>query len=232
VTRWAWKGRIESRDSQSENKFGFNTGVYGETTKGLGVAGIMQVFKTDSASSTKNKTGNIGFSLAYRPEETKWILLDRLDFIYETQSNSDTNYNNSSIVNNMNVNYMPNRRQQVSVQYASKYGKDTIDSNNYSGYTDLMGLEVRDFLTGKWDVGITGNILHTWNTNQYKYSNGFSIGRSFIKNVWMSLGYNFNGFKDGDFPMADVTAEGFYVKFRMRFDQVTAKDAVKWVSGL
>ena len=35
----------------------------------------------------------------------------------------------------------------------------------------------------------------------------------------MSVGYNFVGFTDDDFVAADYTAQGPYLKFRMKLDQ-------------
>jgi hypothetical protein len=45
------------------------------------------------------------------------------------------------------------------------------------------------------------------------------------------VGYNFDGFMDRDFSKADFTAEGPFVKLRMKFDQVSVREAVKWFTG-
>ena len=109
--------------------------------------------------------------------------------------------------------------------------KETIDSNDYSGYTDLMGIEGRYDVTKNWDIGLRGNVLHSWSVNQLKYGIGASVGCSLVKNVWISVGYNFTGFTDRDFSQADFTAEGPFVKLRMKFDQGSVRDAVKRFTG-
>ena len=38
--------------------------------------------------------------------------------------------------------------------------------------------------------------------------------------------------KDRDFSRADFTSKGFFVKLRMKFDQLSASEAVKWFVGL
>jgi hypothetical protein len=58
-------------------------------------------------------------------------------------------------------------------------------------------------------------------------STGFNLG----KNFWISVGYNITGFKDRDFSRAEFTSEGPFIKFRLKFDQMSARDAVKWFSG-
>jgi hypothetical protein len=43
------------------------------------------------------------------------------------------------------------------------------------------------------------------------------------RNVWMSLGYNFDGFSDDDFSASEYTAEGVFLKYRLKFDQYSAR---------
>jgi len=229
--KWSWTGRIETRDSENEDKVGIFTGAYGEVKEGIGLAAALQAFKTESSTGANKTSGDLRFSLAYRPKETKWIVLDRLDYIFDEQKGAGFDYDNWRIINTMNANYKPNQQTQISLQYGAKYVNDTIDDIDYSGYTDLMGLEGRYDITKKWDIGLRGRALHSWDVDQFKYGTGASVGYNFVKNVWLSVGYNFTGFRDRDFSRADFTAEGPFVKFRMKFDQGTAKDAVKWFSG-
>ena len=125
----------------------------------------------------------------------------------------------------------PTCRTQVSLQYASKYVQERIDQNDYRGYTDLIGLEGRYDVTKTWDIGLRGMRLHSWSINQEKYGTGASVGFNAGRNIWVSVGYNFTGFKDRDFSRADFTSEGPFIKMRMKFDQVSVRDAVKWFSG-
>jgi len=228
--KWSWTGRLEIRDSKTEEKFGIFTGIYGEVREGMGLAVSMQAFKTESSPGADRTTGNLRFSLAYRPKQTKWIVLDRLDYIFDKQKGSTFDYTNWRIINNMNANYKFSLTQ-ISLQYGSKYVNETIDSTDYSGYTDLTGLEGRYDITEKWDIGIRGSVLHSWNAEQYKYGYGLSIGYSLAKNIWLSVGYNIAGFRDRDFSRIDFTAEGPFVKFRMKFDQENVKEAAKWFIG-
>jgi len=49
------------------------------------------------------------------------------------------------------------------------------------------------------------------------------LGYSPVTNVWVSLGYNFVGFRD-DFSGTDYTAQGMFRKFRLRVDQFTLRN--------
>ncbi len=56
------------------------------------------------------------------------------------------------------------------------------------------------------------------------YSAGIDVGTTFAKNVWISVGYNFAGFRDDDFSASRHTAQGPYLKIRIKADQDTFKD--------
>ncbi len=111
------------------------------------------------------------------------------------------------------------QRYQWSLYYGAKYVLDRIDGEDYHGFTDLIGLEWRADVTWHVDVGLRGGMLHVWDAHQVAYSWGPMIGAAPIENVWITVGYNFTGFHDGDFSEAGYTAQGVYVTFRIKFDQ-------------
>jgi opacity protein-like surface antigen len=71
-------------------------------------------------------------------------------------------------------------------------------------------------------------MLRSHKVDQYEYSYGLSLGYSPVTNLWLSLGYNWDGFEDDDFSMSGYTAEGVYLKLRFKFDQQSVRDAASW----
>ncbi len=116
-----------------------------------------------------------------------------------------------------------NQRNQWSLYYGSKYAMDRIDGTDYSGYTDMLGVEVRHDLTRHWDIGFQASALHAWEPNTVQYSFGPSVGWSPLTNAWISIGYNVKGFDDPDFSAARYTAQGLFLKVRFKFDQQTRR---------
>lgn len=224
---WSWTGRVEFKDSASEDKTGIYTGLYAEPKPGLGTSFGLQVFKTDFATGATKTDGKISLGLAYRPELSRWIILDRLEYIFEKQRNADFNFDNWRLVNNFNAHYKAGRKMRLAMLYGAKFVGETIDTTEYKGYTDLIGLEPRYDLTKKWDVGIRSLMLHSWDANQFKYSHDLSLGYNLAKNIWLSIGYNWAGFNDRDFSRADFTNDGPFFKFRLKFDQRSFKDEAK-----
>jgi hypothetical protein len=151
-----------------------------------------------------------------------------LDYLVDTHSGPTEQTESRRIVNNLNTNYKAHRDLQIALQYGAKYVFDTIDGDSYDGYTDLTGVETRYNLTPKWDLGLHASVLHAWTMGQFDYRSGMSVGYSLFKNAWLSLGYNFTGFKDEDFTAADFTAQGPYIKFRLKIDQQSVKEMVDW----
>ena len=229
--KWSWTGRVEHRTSNSEEKLGLLMGANGEPRPGVGLAAGLQYFKSDYTTGAERLNGDLRFGLAYRPREARWIVLDRLDYLVNEQKGSGSDFDSRRFVNNFVANFSSGSGVQVSLQYGAKYVLETIDSTDYSGYTDLTGLELRYDLTKRWDVGVRGSMLHSWSIGQTDYGTSVSTGFNVGKNFWISVGYNITGFRDRDFSRADFTSEGPFIKFRLKFDQASAREAIKWFTG-
>ena len=228
--RWSLTGRVEERESEVDRKINMLVGANGEFRDGLGLAGGIQVFRTITAAGAVTINQDIRLGLAYRPLRSEWIVLERLDLIKSEQKNSTINDLNWRQVNNINLNYT-HADYQASLQYACKYVRETIDAQDYRGYTDMTGLELRYELSPRYDIGIRGRVLHSWGANQYDYGSSLSLGMNPAKNTLVRIGYNMTGFKDADFSKAEFTSVGPFIKVSLKFDQVSARSAVKWITG-
>ncbi len=229
--RWSWTGRVEERWSTTEDKLGVFGGANGEVGNGLALAAGLQTFRTVNVAGPVSFSGDLRLGAAYRPLETRVIFLDRLDFLQAEQKGVDLPYENWRVVNNFVLNFKLEGRTQWSFQYGSKFVSETIEKNDYRGYTDLTGIEGRYDITKKVDVGMRVSMLRSLAIGQTDYSTQASVGLQAAMNLWISVGYNFIGFMDRDFSKADFTAEGPFVKLRMKFDQASVRDAVKWITG-
>jgi uncharacterized repeat protein (TIGR01451 family) len=247
---WSWNGRIESRQAESEDRFGIVSNFLRQAAAGVAFASSLQAFTSERASGAEGVSAKLDLSWAYRPLGQRWAMLDRLSFRYETLDggtgvagsglfgatslNTAGSARSRALVNYFNVNrvsrqwsesdtqgnlFTLNQRDQWSVFYGSKYVFDNYDGVDYSGYTDLLGFELRHDLTRRWDIGVQASMLHSWEPNTYQYSWGPSVGFSPMNNAWISVGYNVLGFADRDFADARYTAQGFYLKLRFKFDQ-------------
>ena len=221
-TIWGANSRIEWRESDTDDKLNFLIGVQRNLDAGRVLAAGFSYTNTQNTTSQSRKF-DARFSYAHRPWDSEWVWLNRLDYIDELISDAATTSRARKLVNNTNLNWMPNRRTQIAMQYGAKYVLDTIDGSSYSGYTDLIGAEIRRDITQDWDIGAHASLLHSWNSDVKHYSLGASLGYKLMDNTWVAVGYNFLGFDDADFSGAEYRAQGPYAAIRMKIDQDTLK---------
>ena len=129
---WSWTSRVETRFADDEKKWNLLSGFIVEPIHGLGLSAGMQLNITDAALGQDNTAGDIRLSLAWRPKNTRWIVLDRLDYQFDSTDGGGSDTDSRRIVNNLNVNYKPGHRLQIGLQYGAKYVLDTFDDEAYT----------------------------------------------------------------------------------------------------
>ncbi|HEX6590665.1 MAG TPA: hypothetical protein VF050_01560, partial [Moraxellaceae bacterium] len=179
---------------------------------------LTATFADESSGSASDRVLLRG-SLAWRPDRLRWLILEQLDYGMDRQDSvAGGEVTGHRLVNNLNSSRRW-ERDQLSLQYGAKYVFATIDDTRVDGFTDLMGAEWRHDLSERWDVGLRGSVLHSWEPGVMDYSMGVSVGMTPIPNAWFSVGFNFTGFRDTDFSDADYSAKGVYLKMRLKVDQ-------------
>ena len=229
--RYTINNRVEWRNAQLEDKVGVVLNWERNLLGGIGYSATARAFNTDRSNGTELFQGDVRFSLAYRPLQSRWIVLNRLDFTFD--SNTDLlglKTRQRKLIENLTSNFLVDNRNQVSFNFGMKYVVDSFDGQAFNGITTLLGSEYRHDLSDIFDVGVQASGLYSANSQIMKYSTGVSFGWNMTRNIWLSFGYNFNGFDDRDFSAAGYTATGPYIRFRMKFDQDTAKDVQAWLN--
>jgi uncharacterized repeat protein (TIGR01451 family) len=226
----AWANRVEYRNSDTDDKWGVISGLVNEQGLNWGWTTRLQLLHSQAIGGSSKTNADLRLGLAYRPPVSRWIVLDRLDLLAANEKSTGLSSRSKRVINNLNANCKPDRRTQLAIQYGAKYVFEKIDDRDYSGYTDLIGIEGRYDLTKEWDFGLRSALLHTWGNGQLAYSFGPSVGFNVMENAWISLGYNLIGFHDTDFSAASYTAQGPFVQFRFKFDQNTVKEGLKMIN--
>lgn len=221
---WTVTSRLERRDADEEERWVFAGGFYREPLDGHAFSLATQLFDSTMDESGDTTGAEVDFSWAYRPIVSRWIVLDRLDLKDESRDDLLGRYESARVVNNLTANWQLDRTLQLGLQYGARYVRSTFDGERYDGLSDLYGIDVRRDLSAQFDVGLHGTLLNSWQANVRDHAVGVDVGWTIARNVWVSLGYNFQGFRDADFEASRYTAQGPYLKFRMKADQDTFKD--------
>ncbi len=230
---WMWVTRLEARNSSKEDRQQLATSVQSNPSNQLSTLTTLIHSRSEQAiAGIRTTETDIRIGLAYRPSlknrRNRWIILDKLDLKQRNLKGGNQDGNNWRVINNLNANYQMDR-WQISLQYAAKIVNEPFKNLKYTSFTGLAGFETRYDLRADWDIGIHSSILRARQLDHSDYSSGISVGHSMVNNIWISLGYNFTGFYDEDFSRSNYTREGGYLKFRMKFDQRSAKEALLWL---
>jgi hypothetical protein len=217
---WSANGRIEIRNASLDQQKNLQIGIQRQLTAGRSTAaGLTLRSATGTTGSTRD--GDLRLSYAYCPNGGRWVWFDRADYISQSSQALASTLKGVKLVNNLNANYRPNPRSQISLQYGAKYVTDAIDGIDYKGYTDLIGAEFRRDLSRNWDVGVFGSMLRSVHVGVRDYSVGASLGYQLMANVWLALGYNLHSLDDRDFNGGNYSARGLFLTLRMKVDQDT-----------
>jgi len=220
---WDWATRVEYRAAENSDKMNFVSDIIHNLDDGQQLLAKVN-FQTNTGGDNDFMNSGVQLGYAFRPEDSRWTMFNRLNLTHNTSSSNGFALRTDKVVNNMNANYLLGRNTQVALQYGLKYVVDNFDSDEYSGFTDLYGVELRHDLGDSWDVGFQGGRYSSANSKVADYSYGLSFGYTVTRNVWLSLGYNFDGFQDDDFSENEYTSEGVFLKYRFKFDQYSARD--------
>jgi len=231
-TQWtAGSGRIETRLNEQEDAYIASGSISREVSETFSVAGTARLQLTQpedlGVGETDEVTGDLKVGFAWRPRVEGPVVLNRLDVAYDRSRFGDTT---TRVVNNLAANTYVGDRTQVAAHYGVKYVQSEFGGIKVSDWTHLLGGEARFDVTERIDLGIHGSILYVPGSGTKEYAWGPSIGVSPVNNVWLSLGYNFNGFDDDDFEAARYTREGLYLKLRVKFDEDTARNILDMLS--
>lgn len=228
--------RLEAREATSSKTYTAAFGAAREVSEDLSFAGALRATRKEDrpiATSDTNVVrgtderidGRLG--LSWRPRDEGLILLNRFDVSYQDNVSGEKTF---KVVNNLTANAKINDRWQISGNHGIKYLETRLGGTQHKSTTHLAGVETRYDITERIDLGLNGSVLYSSGSDTMSYAYGPSIGVSPVDNVWVSLGYNVAGYKDGDFSAAEYSQRGAYIKFRVKFDQKSARGLLDIIS--
>ncbi|MEZ5531010.1 MAG: hypothetical protein R3E69_01360 [Steroidobacteraceae bacterium] len=221
---WTATSRIEWRASDTEDRAILSGGLYREPVRGHALAFTLRAMHSDFTSGVDTAAADAQFAWAFRPVESRWIVLDRLDLRFESQDEPTGKVEAARIIHNVNANWQLDPRTQLGVQWGVRYVRSSFDGERYDGLSDLYGLDLRRDLDARFDVGLHGTALNSWESGVHDFALGIDLGVTVARGLWISIGYNVQGFEDDDYGASRYTAKGPFLKLRLKADQDTFKD--------
>ena len=203
--------KLEYKETPQEDSVGLSVALASQLDIGLELATSAQYFKSDN----NEELLYTDVSVVHRPFESDYTVLDKFHFIDEKSQGLQSR----KFVNDFNLNYKVSSLFELSLYHGLKYVIETIDNEEYSGITQMIGVRATYDISKKFDVMVYSNLIDGQSTlNQQQLNHGLVVGWNAYKNVDLLLGYNFEGFEDLDFNSGTKTKEGVYLGFRMKFE--------------
>jgi uncharacterized repeat protein (TIGR01451 family) len=220
---WTITSRFERRDSTQADRRSFVGGFFREPLEGRALSVTTRWLDNDALLGA-GRLVDARLSYAYRPSDSRFIVLQRLDLEQDERNDPLGRVETSRFVDNVNLHWQLGNRFELGTQLGARYARSTIDDTPYSGWSTLFGMDARRDLTAILDFGVHGTRLDSEAGGTTDRSLGIDLGINAARNMWVSVGYNFVGFRDDHFDASRYTADGPYVKFRFKADQDTFKD--------
>ncbi|MEH3159836.1 MAG: hypothetical protein PGN08_13440 [Sphingomonas taxi] len=246
---WSWTGRIEYRDGRNDDRFGIVTSLLRTLGEGKTAAAGLRAFRVRAASGAMATQASADLALAWRPLDSRWSLLERLELRHEAADGRFDDGNplgvpaygagdqvTSRVINNVALNYRSGPEGlghgfEGSVYYGAKYVAGRYADDRYDGFIHVVGFDLRQDVGPRFDIGVAGSVQHAWDRGVWSWSGGPSLGAAPIPNLWISAGYNVAGYRDRDFEADRYTRQGPYVTLRLKFDQGTLGGATRALLG-
>ena len=219
--QWQWTNRLERRIAISSNVHSAHTSLYHPLNSYMAIGGSMDFYKQATHPGFEQNMNAI-LDFAIRPYKQPFAILLQTRLLQDSISTSNASPTDRSrrLINNAHLNWKFNRSNQLATQYGYKRILDQYSNEDYASSVHYIAGEWRHQLSETWDVGVHGReLINVGEQQQNSY--GFSVGVRPVKNLWTSIGFNFEGFVDNDFSAANYTAQGIYLKLRFKADQDT-----------
>ncbi len=219
ATGWTWVSRLERRTGIAESRSIGSLGGYRDSRAGQAFSLALHYIAATTVTG-RSLSEDMRLSWAYRPDGSRLIGLDRLEFIRDEQ----TGVRSLRAVNNAHLNLELDHATQIGLQLGLRVGRQTLFDNQYTGTSVLIGADLRRDLNARWDVGAQLTSFDSLATHTRQFSAGIDVGRRFGRQLWVSVGWNAAGFSDRDFSRERYTAQGAYLRFRVHLDDGSLRE--------
>ena len=207
-------GRVSANNKKLNIDFAYKI----DKSKNQALAfGAKSYINWDKNNTTR--TSDASLSYVYRPQNSKVVVLDKLEFKEEYKKENNEKEQTLKFINNIHINWRAKDKLELGVQYGLKYIIDNIDNEEYDSWIDFLALFAQYDYKEDLTFGAQLSMLHAYSGNNFNYGFGVYATKTVWDNAEITLGYNLKGFKDSDFNLQNNFNSKVYLKFRIKFDQ-------------
>ncbi len=240
--RWSLTGRAEARAGDRTDRYGMTVSALRTLGEGRAFGGQFSWFRANDKTGPSTQATALALSWAHRPDDSRWAWLEKLELrsdsvrgvtaglvgpIGGAPSLITGDASSKRIINSLSINWSPVTksegryfgRSEIALFWGSRYVADRIDQDDLSGWSNVVGADIRFDLSETIDLGVAGTVRESDGGRAISYSGGPSISLSPFANSYVTIGYNVLGYHDRDYADTRYTRSGPYVTLRLKFDQ-------------
>lgn len=218
---WGSLGRLELRAGDREDKINLQLELHHQIGNSKQLSAKIKTIHSKKSARDQQQQTTISMGAAWQPFDGRYSVLERLDYIDESNTNSSARKRTRKLINNIHIN-----QQIADIEVGLHHGIQHIlasdDGQKKENSTlDVALVEAKYKLNKLWAIGIHAGYLHDWDSHNIEKVAGISVSASPAKNTQISLGYNVEGFTDNEFDTSGYTSEGIFTQILYKFDQDT-----------
>jgi len=218
--QWRVSGLAEWRESERETRYNLRAAAVRDLDERRSVAASLNWYDSDAASGAQESDLEMALHFALRPQranEATWF--NRLSLEQRATQQPSEQDEQLKLINNLHYQQPLNEATALSVHHGIKWLDSETAERAHDSVTDTLQLGVRRQLSERWDAGVRGGYLRSWDSGNTEYYGGLSLGFAPQKAMRVEFGYNFAGFDDRDFGDSQYSYEGPYFGLKYQLDQ-------------
>ncbi len=236
--RWSASARGELRQGEHSRRKGATLGVIRQIGEGSVVGGAVSWTTLHDAFAGDSEIANVALSLAHRPATSPLAFLAKFEFRSDMVTGAVAGSSDGSaltvtgnararrIVGSFSADWAPSgrddgemvQRMEIGLFAAARHNLDRYQGLDIAGTTVMGGTDIRIGIGEMFELGGSANVRQSLTDGTTDFSVGPQIGVVPAKNIMITVGYNFSGFRDRDFAAARSSQQGVFVSTRMKLD--------------
>lgn len=239
--RWSVTARGEWRDGETTDRKGVLFGAIRQLGEGSLVGSGATWTRSETTGGAVAEIIDASIAFAHRPSDSPLAMLGRVEYRSDevtgavaggtalggTALTVDGNAVARRLVGSLSANFSPRsaddagaqvRRHEIALFLGARHNLDAFEGTEFQGTALLVGSDARIGIGGRIELGASVTARGNLDDNTINYAYGPTFGFVPTDGMLLTLGYNIEGFRDGDFGPARSTDKGAFAALRMKFD--------------
>ncbi|MEP0390912.1 MAG: isopeptide-forming domain-containing fimbrial protein [Erythrobacter sp.] len=244
--RWSLTARGEYRDGEQADRYGATFGGIRQLGEGSIVGSGITWTRAMDENGPEVEIVDAAIAFAHRPDASEIAMLGKLEYRSDKITGGiageaggagvsalivDGDAVSRRVVASWSTNWSPRdwgkdrngitrqtRRNELGLFVGGRYNFDEFEGTEFSGTTAFVGADGRIGIGEKFEIGASATVRANLEDNVTSFSYGPTIGFTPVDGMLVTVGYNVEGFRDGDFSEARNTDKGVFAAVRLKFD--------------